>query len=175
MRAHKYISIPIQSARSKSQLSVFFKTSFIYLFLERGGGREKETKRNINVREKHWSHAPQLGLNPQPRPVPWQGTNLKPFALLHDVQSTELHQSGPSCMFLNLFLFILYNSHLAKLYLASQIPVTTFDITFVMKVALIFPCVMLAWAIKQLSWWVFLLRNIFLNCGFMETKHLLIT
>ena len=33
----------------------FFKDfkDFIYLFLERGGGRDKEKERNIDVREKH--------------------------------------------------------------------------------------------------------------------------
>ena len=31
----------------------FFKKYFMYVFLEREGGREKERERNINVREKH--------------------------------------------------------------------------------------------------------------------------
>ena len=35
-----------------SQISLFFKEG-IYLFLERGEGREKERERNIDVREKH--------------------------------------------------------------------------------------------------------------------------
>ena len=30
-----------------------FSKDFIYLFLERGEGREKERERNIDVREKH--------------------------------------------------------------------------------------------------------------------------
>ena len=33
-------------------LFIYFK-DFIYLFLERGEGREKERERNIDVREKH--------------------------------------------------------------------------------------------------------------------------
>ena len=34
------------------KVSKIFK-DFIYLFLERGEGREKERERNIDVREKH--------------------------------------------------------------------------------------------------------------------------
>ena len=33
--------------------SMPFLKDFIYLFLERGEGREEERERNINVREKH--------------------------------------------------------------------------------------------------------------------------
>ena len=44
-----------------------FKKYFIYLFLERGEGREKERERNINV----WLplERPLLGTRPQPRHV----------------------------------------------------------------------------------------------------------
>ena len=34
---------------------VSFLKDFIYLFLERGGGRRKQRERNIDVREKHQS------------------------------------------------------------------------------------------------------------------------
>ena len=46
----------------------FLKKYFIYLFLERGEGREKERERNINV----WLplHAPHWGSGLQPRHVP---------------------------------------------------------------------------------------------------------
>ena len=46
----------------------------MYLFLERGEGKEKERERNIDVKEKHQlvsSHTgPYWGLNPQPRHEP---------------------------------------------------------------------------------------------------------
>ena len=54
--------------------NIFFK-DFIYLFLERGQGREKARKRNIDVWEQHWSVAsctrPDQGPHPQPRQVLW--------------------------------------------------------------------------------------------------------
>ena len=54
---------------------ITFLKDFIYLFLERGEGREKERERNITVREKHWSVAsltcPDQGPNLQPSHVPW--------------------------------------------------------------------------------------------------------
>ena len=52
----------------------FFFKDFIYLFFERGEGREEERERNIAVREKHRSVAsrahPNQGPNPQPRLMP---------------------------------------------------------------------------------------------------------
>ena len=53
----------------KNFFSAFFKKDFIYLFLERGEGREKERERNINV----WlplTYPPPWGPGPQPRHVP---------------------------------------------------------------------------------------------------------
>ena len=50
---------------------------FIYLFLQRGEGREKERERNNNMREKHrsaTSHTcPDQKPNRQPRHIPWLG------------------------------------------------------------------------------------------------------
>ena len=43
---------------------IWFLRDLIYLFLERGGGREKERERNINAQNKHWlvaSHTPPTG------------------------------------------------------------------------------------------------------------------
>ena len=63
--------------------NLFAFKDFIYLFLERGEGREKEMKRNISVREKHWSVAsgacPNQGPNLQPRHVPRQGIKTTTF------------------------------------------------------------------------------------------------
>ena len=67
---------------------MFLMLSFVflrfYLFLERGEGRERK-------RGKHWCmrdrltgcllHAPNWGPDPQPRHVPWPGTELSPFLL----------------------------------------------------------------------------------------------
>ena len=56
------------------QLNIFLKV--IYLFLERGEGREKERERNIDVREREEHRLvascthPDWGLNPQPKHVP---------------------------------------------------------------------------------------------------------
>ena len=62
---------------------LFSKKDFIYLFLERGEWREKEWKRNIDMREKHQlvasSTYPDLGRNLQPRHVPWSGIKLVTF------------------------------------------------------------------------------------------------
>ena len=50
---------------------------FIYLFLERGEGREKKRERNMDIREKHRPVAslmcPDQGLNPQCRHASWPG------------------------------------------------------------------------------------------------------
>ena len=77
----------------KDFLFLFFKDLFIYLFLEREEGREKE-------REKHQCvvismHAPptqDLARNPGICPD-WE-LNLQPFGLHASTQSTEPHQPG---------------------------------------------------------------------------------
>ena len=48
---------------------IFFKKGFIYLFLEKGEGREKERERNINGVASH--RCPTWGANLQPKHVPW--------------------------------------------------------------------------------------------------------
>ena len=64
----------LEWSRKERYPAISFLKHFIYLILERGGGRKKEGERNIDVREKHQSVAshtcPDLGLNPQPRLVP---------------------------------------------------------------------------------------------------------
>ena len=80
--------------RTKLNNSILiFKKYFIYLFLERGEGREKKRERNINVREKHWLVASQTllgqGPNPPPRHVPWLRIELATLALQDDAQPIE--------------------------------------------------------------------------------------
>ena len=66
---------------------------FIYLFLERREGREKERERNISVQEIHWSvasHTPPTGdLCPD-----WESSQ-QPLGSQAGTQSTEPHQPGP--------------------------------------------------------------------------------
>ena len=64
---------------------MIFKNDFIYLFLERGEGREKEKERNISVRE-----------NPGTFPD-WE-LNRPPFALRDNAQLTEPYPSGLICL-----------------------------------------------------------------------------
>ena len=62
---------------TNSNFSLFFFKDCIYLFLERGGGKEKERERNINVwfplmcpllgtwpATQAWSMCPKLGIEP---------------------------------------------------------------------------------------------------------------
>ena len=70
-------------------LSLFFK-DFIYLFLEREEGREKERERNINV----W--LPLVHGDLVNNPGMWPDWELKwrPFGLQAGAQSIEPHQPG---------------------------------------------------------------------------------
>ena len=67
----KWLFVPI------FYILLFFK-DFVYLFFERGEGREEERERNINV----WLPLvrPYQGPGPQSRHVPWPGS--KPTTLL---------------------------------------------------------------------------------------------
>ena len=80
-------------------LSLFLK-DFIYLFLERGEGNEKERERNINV----WLPltCPLLGTWPatQACALDWE-SNCQPFGFQAHTQSTELHQPGLFFLILN--------------------------------------------------------------------------
>ena len=73
----------------------FFKEDFIYSFLERRQGREKERERNIDGWEKHplvASHMPptrDMACNPGMCPD-WE-SNQQPFSLQAGIQSTEPH------------------------------------------------------------------------------------
>ena len=63
-----------------------FLKDFIYLFLERRQGREKERERNMCG---CLLHSPFLG------PARTQASNQRPFGLQAGTQSTEPHQPGP--------------------------------------------------------------------------------
>ena len=59
---------------------MFFFKYFIYLFLDKGEGREKERKRNLNVAA---SHTPPTGdLAHSPGMCPDWESNQRPFGLL---------------------------------------------------------------------------------------------
>ena len=75
----------------------YFLKDFIYLFLEKGEGRDNERERKILVWERNsWVlHAPNWGPGPQPRHVPWLWeSNLRPLGSQTSTQSTEPHQPG---------------------------------------------------------------------------------
>ena len=67
----------------------FFK-DFSYLFLERGEGREKETKENFNVRGKHqlltFARSPTGGQAPNPDVCPDRESNWQHLTLRDNVQ-----------------------------------------------------------------------------------------
>ena len=73
-------------------LFLFFKT-FIYLFLERGEGREKEGERNINVRLP-LMRPPTGDLACNPGMCPDWESNWQPFGSQDSTQFTEPHQPG---------------------------------------------------------------------------------
>ena len=80
-----------------SYIFFYLLKNFIYLFLERGKGREKERERNIDVWEKHWlplAHTPTRDRTRNPGTCPDWELNRPPFTLQEDTQSTEPHRSG---------------------------------------------------------------------------------
>ena len=87
--------------------SAFLKRFLLYLSLEKREEREKERKRNIDVREKHRLVAPCIhpdrGWNPRPRCVPDWELDWQPITLQDDTQPTEPHQPGPESAFLTRF------------------------------------------------------------------------
>ena len=78
-------------------MRTFLKT-FIYFFLDRGEGREKERERNINVVGAFL--APPTGDPAQnPGMCPEWESNRKPFGLQTGTQSTEPRQPGCKLIF----------------------------------------------------------------------------
>ena len=94
------IKILISGKRDITSLTDFFKKKkdFIYLFLQRGEGREKEREKNIDVWRIHPSVASRtsttgdLAHNPGMYPD-WE-SNWRPFGSQASTQSTEPHQPG---------------------------------------------------------------------------------
>ena len=86
----------------------FFLKDFIYLFLERGEEREKESEKSMS--EKHWSVASRMhhdrGPNPQPRHVPWLGIKLVTFGFLGRCPTSWGTQSGPGSFLVRLGLWL---------------------------------------------------------------------
>ena len=82
----------------KNTVNAEMQKAFLPSFLPSGGkGREKESERNINVRRKHrWVAScmrPDWGPNPQPRRVPWPGTELEAFQFARPCKPTGLYWS----------------------------------------------------------------------------------
>ena len=80
-----------------------FFLDFIYLFLERGEGREKKRERNINVwlplvRPPTGDTACNPGMCPD-----WE-SNHRPFVSQAGTQSTEPHQPGQESFIFNFIL-----------------------------------------------------------------------
>ena len=90
--------IVVQGQVVPQPINYFIFKDFMYLFLKRGEGREKEKERNIDVREKHLSVPPHMypgwGSNPQLRHVSWLESNWWPFTLWYVAQPTEPHWLG---------------------------------------------------------------------------------
>ena len=87
---------PARTLKSIASLR-FFKKFFIYLFLERGKGREEERERNVDVSEKHClvascTHHIQ-GPNLQPRHVLWLGIELVTFCFCR-MMPNQLNHTG---------------------------------------------------------------------------------
>ena len=89
---------PIEGARHPSFVNPFFKTDFIYLFLENGEGKENERERNIYVPEKHQSVVSRTsgqGTWPTTQTcAPTRNQVMGPFSLWDNAQPTEPYQSG---------------------------------------------------------------------------------
>ena len=120
---------------------LFFKKHFIYLFLERGEGRENERERNIDVWEKLMfaSCMPPTGdLACNPSMCPEWELNLWPFVLHDNAQPIEPSQSwqlyvffiGEGCFFLlvDCWEFSFYHGWMLNLLHACPAPIlmTTF-------------------------------------------------
>ena len=77
-----------------------FLKDFIYLFLERGEGREKERERNVHVREKHYLVAylacPQLGTWPATQACALNG-NRTCDLLVHKSALNPLSHTSQGC------------------------------------------------------------------------------
>ena len=93
----------------------FLKVLFIYLFLERGGGREKERERNISV----WlplMHPPTGGLACNPGMCPNRESKPRFFGSKAGAQSTEPHRPREGHYSLSFSLWSLFFQNLKEDY-----------------------------------------------------------
>ena len=84
-------------------LFFFFFKDFIYLFLEKGEGREKEMERNINPLT---LTRPQQGTWPATQALSWLGIDWQTFGSQASTQSTQPHLPGPKFLFLGQYFLI---------------------------------------------------------------------
>ena len=90
--------------------SYFFLRFYLFLFLQRVEGREKEKERNIDVQEIHRSVAshmdPTGDLAHNPGTCPDQELNQETPGSQVATQSTEPHQPGPPYIFFKDFIYL---------------------------------------------------------------------
>ena len=88
----------ITESKADTNKEKTFLKDVIYLFLDRGEGREKERERNIDVQEVHqWVAScmlPTGDLAHNPGMCPDWEPNQQPFGSQGDTQSAQPHQSG---------------------------------------------------------------------------------
>ena len=80
------------------ELKTIFKKDFIYLFLEKGEGKEREKHQCVVA-----SRAPYWGPSPQPRHVPWLGIGLQ---ILWFIGPHSIHWAIPARALCAFFYFI---------------------------------------------------------------------
>ena len=93
------VNINRHNSLHKNSLGCLFFRDFIYLFLERGEGREKE--REISMCG-CLSCGPHSGLGLQPRHVPWLGIEPATLWFAAHAQSAELRQPGLGSLMMSL-------------------------------------------------------------------------
>ena len=106
-----FIFAHLKVMRCFPYVSLFFKKFLpedMLMDFREGKGRERERKKNIDVREKHLSVAshihPNLGPNWQPRHVPWPENDPAAFWFMGSCSHQQSHTGqGPSFSFLKFY------------------------------------------------------------------------
>ena len=101
-------ALPVPSCVDFLNVCLFLTKDFIYLFLEKGDGKEKERKRETVMCQRNddrwpFTHVLFEDQTYNPGMCPDRVSNQWPFSLLDDTQPTEPHRSG-------LFLFFFKNN-----------------------------------------------------------------